>query len=60
MIYRECQILKTTVQHADSGKPLYDINGRLSKAAARRPFLSSVEEAKEWIDTELTADEAAP
>jgi hypothetical protein len=47
--YRGCTIVRTEAVHADTGRSLYAIGDRLSKGPAR-PFLTSVREAKQWID----------
>jgi hypothetical protein len=51
--YKSCSIVRTDVTHADTGRPLYAIGGRLSKGPAR-PFLTSVQEAKDWINQQDT------
>jgi hypothetical protein len=55
--YRGCTIFRTDVTHANSGRPLYAISGRLEKGPAPRPFLTSLRAAKEWINQH---DMAAP
>lgn len=38
-------------------RPCYTINGKVSKAAAKRPFLTTVAQCKEWITAVLDGDE---
>lgn len=57
--YKGCSISPTEIVHADTGRRLYAVGGRLSKGPAR-PFLTTVQEAKEWInEKDLVASQHA-
>lgn len=47
--YKGCSISPTEIVHADTGRHLFAIGGRLSKGPAR-PFLTSVQQARDWIN----------
>lgn len=63
--YRGCEIIRTnmttTVRRTFFGRdglkeqlrPIYAIRGRVNKPAGLRPFITSIAEAKEWIEEEL-------
>ena len=59
MTYRGHTITRTATIHANSGRPLYRVEGRYNKDAPRRPFLTSQREARDWINEQITADEMA-
>lgn len=55
MKYRGCKITisaMSTPKPSGSATlvPLYDISGRLTHNTGNRPFLTTIAEAKQWID----------
>lgn len=59
MIYKSHQITRSQTVHAPTLRPLYKIEGRYSKDAMRRPFITSIADAKAWINEQIVADEMA-
>lgn len=58
-IYKQHKITQTNIRHAETLRPLYAIDGRYTKPAAHRPFITSLRDAREWINEQIAADEAA-
>lgn len=50
MKHNGTDIIKSDQVHANSGQPLYALEGGIDKPAAKRPFLTSVEAARDYID----------
>ena len=59
MPYKSHTIIRTATIHANSGRPLYRIEGRYTKNAAAHPFITSISDARNWINEQLVADEMA-
>ena len=53
--YKQHQIIRTEIRHANTLKPLYEVRGQFPKKAARTPFLTSLAAAQEWINDNLLA-----
>ena len=47
--YKGCTITRTGKVCVIDGRRLYAVTGRLTKAADRRPWLTTQREAREWI-----------
>ena len=48
--HKGCTIVRTEAVCLNDGRRLYQITGRLAKEAGRRPFLTTLLDAREWID----------
>lgn len=58
MTYKGCEIAKTEDTHHKTGQPLYKIEGRYSKPPKRRPYITTLSGAKEWINYQIITWEA--
>lgn len=53
------RIIRTAAfTHAESGKLLYEIEGRFAKRAAERPLITSRADARQWVLEQLADAEA--
>ena len=57
MLYMQHEIIKSRVCSAETGKPLYEVAGKYAKPAAKRPFLPTIEAAREWIRGHVEAEQ---
>ncbi len=51
--YRGVEIVRTDSVCLNNGRKLYKLTGAVAKSAEVRPFLTTIEDAKWHIDTEL-------
>lgn len=56
MRYKQHLIYRSNSYHATLLKPLYGIEGRHNKEPGRRPFITSIADAKQWITGNLDHD----
>lgn len=57
--YRNIEVERTQTIHTNTGRRLYALKGEVTKPAAQRPFLTTLREAKDYIDGELDGFEWA-
>lgn len=53
--YRDVEIVSSNATSLNNGKPLLELRGAIEKAASRRPLITSVADARRYIDAALDA-----
>lgn len=48
--HRNVEIIRTEAVHLDTGRRLYGLVGEITKLATQRPFLTTKEEAVDYIN----------
>ena len=54
--YKNHVIVRTSQRNADNGRELYRIVGHFKKEEGRKPFITSLKQAKAWITDRVEAE----